>query len=71
MSNRTRIAGAFAIIYLVWGSTFLAIKFAVESLPPLLMAGSRFLLAGIILFVILLILTAIQFLVIERRVYYS
>jgi drug/metabolite transporter (DMT)-like permease len=37
---------AFAIVYLVWGSTYLAIRFAVESIPPLLMAGTRFLAAG-------------------------
>jgi len=39
----------FTIIYLVWGSTFLAIRFAVEELPPLLMAGARFLAAGLAL----------------------
>lgn len=41
---------AFAIIYVVWGSTYLAIKFAIETMPPFLMAGVRFILAGIILF---------------------
>jgi len=39
----------FAIIYLVWGSTFVAIRLAVEELPPLLMAGGRFLVAGLAL----------------------
>ncbi|HVE86861.1 MAG TPA: EamA family transporter [Myxococcales bacterium] len=39
----------FAAIYLVWGSTFLAIRYAVEDLPPLLMAGARFLAAGAVL----------------------
>jgi drug/metabolite transporter (DMT)-like permease len=34
------------VIYVVWGSTYLAIRFAVETMPPFLMAGSRFLLAG-------------------------
>jgi len=38
------------IVYVVWGSTYLAIKIAVESMPPLLMAGVRFLIAGGILF---------------------
>jgi len=42
------VAG-FATLYLLWGSTFLAIKFAVETLPPLLMAAGRFLVAGLIL----------------------
>lgn len=47
------LVAGFATLYLVWGSTYLAIKFAVVSLPPLLMAGSRFLLAGVILYAIL------------------
>ncbi|HKY62998.1 MAG TPA: EamA family transporter [bacterium] len=38
----------FAIVYLVWGSTYLAIRFAVESLPPFGMAGARFLTAGLL-----------------------
>lgn len=40
---------AFAAVYVIWGSTYLAIRWCVESMPPLLMAGTRFLLAGIIL----------------------
>src|SRR6476469_1116771 len=43
------IISAFAALYVVWGSTYLAIRFAIETIPPLLMAGARFLLAGIIL----------------------
>jgi drug/metabolite transporter (DMT)-like permease len=46
---RSRLIAAFAAVYLVWGSTYLAIRFAVETLPPLLMAGCRFLLAGAII----------------------
>jgi drug/metabolite transporter (DMT)-like permease len=46
---RARLLAAFAAVYLVWGSTYLAIRFAVETLPPLLMAGARFVLAGSIL----------------------
>jgi drug/metabolite transporter (DMT)-like permease len=42
---------ALAIVYVVWGSTYLAIRVAVESMPPLLMAGVRFLLAGLVLVV--------------------
>ena len=45
-----RVLLAFAVVYLVWGSTYLAIRFAVESIPPLLMAGTRFLVAGGILY---------------------
>jgi drug/metabolite transporter (DMT)-like permease len=44
--SRLALASAFAIIYLIWGSTFLAILFAIETLPPFLMAGARFLVAG-------------------------
>ncbi|HZS18247.1 MAG TPA: EamA family transporter [Candidatus Udaeobacter sp.] len=43
---------AFAALYIVWGSTYLGIRFAIESIPPFLMAGSRFLLAGVIMFAI-------------------
>src|SRR5881628_1107176 len=46
---RARLLTAFAAVYLVWGSTYLAIRFAVETLPPLLMAGARFVISGAIL----------------------
>ena len=45
---------AFAIIYFVWGSTFLAIRIGVEQVPPLLLAAMRFLVAGIVLYAWLL-----------------
>src|SRR5690242_15197516 len=38
----------FALIYLVWGSTYLAIRFAVQTIPPLLMMGLRHVTAGAI-----------------------
>jgi drug/metabolite transporter (DMT)-like permease len=41
---------AFAIIYFVWGSTFLAIRIGVREVPPLLLAAMRFLVAGIVLY---------------------
>lgn len=41
---------AFAAVYLIWGSTYLGIRIAVESIPPFLLAGSRSLLAGGLLF---------------------
>src|SRR3981081_353540 len=47
---RVAVVAHFASIYLIWGSTYLAILFAIRSIPPLLMAGARFLLAGIILY---------------------
>ncbi len=44
---------AFAAIYLIWGSTYLGIKIAIETLPPLFMGGSRFVIAGMLLFIAL------------------
>src|SRR5207253_3149467 len=41
---------AFAIIYLVWGSTYLAIRVGVHEMPPFLMAGLRFTAAGLVLY---------------------
>lgn len=41
---------AFAAIYLIWGSTYLAIRYAIETLPPLLMMGMRHLSAGVALY---------------------
>jgi drug/metabolite transporter (DMT)-like permease len=43
---------AMITVYLVWGSTYLAIRFAIETLPPFLMAAARFLIAGTILYLI-------------------
>ncbi len=45
-----KILLAFAIIYLVWGSTFLAIRIGVREMPPFLMAGMRFTAAGLALY---------------------
>jgi drug/metabolite transporter (DMT)-like permease len=42
---------AFAIIYFVWGSTFLAIRIGVQEVPPLVLAGMRFFAAGIVLYI--------------------
>jgi drug/metabolite transporter (DMT)-like permease len=41
---------AFAALYLIWGSTYLGILFAIQSIPPFLMAGARFFLAGAIMY---------------------
>jgi drug/metabolite transporter (DMT)-like permease len=49
-ASRTRLLLAFLTIYLVWGSTYLAIRIGVETLPPFLMAGTRFTIAGCVLF---------------------
>lgn len=44
--SRTALIAGFAAIYLIWGSTYLGIRIAVETMPPFLMAGVRFLVAG-------------------------
>lgn len=46
------VAAAFTVVYLVWGSTYLAIRFAIETMPPFLMAGARYFSAGVLLFVV-------------------
>jgi drug/metabolite transporter (DMT)-like permease len=45
-----RVIAAFAAVYIIWGSTYLAIRFAIDTLPPFLMAGLRFLIGGAILY---------------------
>ncbi|MGH7541623.1 MAG: drug/metabolite exporter YedA [Gemmatimonadota bacterium] len=45
-----RVLLAFATVYVIWGSTYLAIRLAIETLPPFTMAGTRFLIAGGALF---------------------
>jgi drug/metabolite transporter (DMT)-like permease len=50
--KKIAILAAFAALYLIWGSTYLGILFAIQSIPPFLMAGVRFFLAGIIMFAI-------------------
>src|SRR5918998_529900 len=52
--SRLRLAAALATLYVVWGSTYLAIAVLVESVPPLTAAGARFLLAGSLLALFLL-----------------
>ncbi len=46
---RARVILAFAIVYVVWGSTYLAIRYAVQTLPPFLLTGTRFIVAGTLL----------------------
>ena len=48
--SRWKTLLAFAILYFVWGSTFLAIRIGVHEVPPLLLAGMRFTAAGIVLY---------------------
>ena len=47
--SRLLIVLAFAAVYILWGSTYLGIRLAIETLPGFLMAGTRFTLAGVIL----------------------
>ena len=47
--SRARVALAFAAVYLIWGSTYLAIRVAIDSVPPFVMAGIRFVIAGLVL----------------------
>ncbi|HCE17114.1 MAG TPA: EamA family transporter [Anaerolinea thermolimosa] len=49
-ASATAIWVAMISVYITWGSTYLAIRFAVQTMPPFLMAGFRFLLAGFILY---------------------
>jgi drug/metabolite transporter (DMT)-like permease len=50
--NRTRILLAFGAVYFLWGSTYLAIRYSVETIPPFLMGATRFLVAGVILYAV-------------------
>jgi drug/metabolite transporter (DMT)-like permease len=50
MGYKWKIILAFAAIYIIWGSTYLAIIFAIRDIPPLLMSGMRYFLAGIMLY---------------------
>ena len=47
---RSKVVMAFAAVYVVWGSTYLAIRFGVATIPPFMMAGMRFLCAGLLLY---------------------
>jgi drug/metabolite transporter (DMT)-like permease len=49
-ASKTKLLLAFAALYTIWGSTYLAIKFAVETIPPYLMSTARFVVSGVILY---------------------
>ncbi len=49
-ATRGQLVLAFAAVYVLWGSTYLAIRFGVETIPPFLMAGLRHFTAGLLLF---------------------
>lgn len=48
--TRAKLLLAFAAVYFIWGSTYLAIRFAIETVPPFLVGGSRFVLAGALMY---------------------
>jgi drug/metabolite transporter (DMT)-like permease len=48
-STRSRVIAAFSAIYLIWGSTYLAIRFAIETIPPFTLSAVRFALAGLVM----------------------
>ena len=50
-ASRAQIIAAFASIYLIWGSTYLAIRYAVQTIPPFLMGGLRFVVSGALLYI--------------------
>jgi drug/metabolite transporter (DMT)-like permease len=47
---RSKVVLALTAVYLIWGSTYLVLRFALESFPPFLMGGVRYLLAGVLLY---------------------
>ncbi len=50
--RRATLVSAFAAVYVIWGSTYLAIRLAIDTLPPFLMAGVRFVIAGGVLYAV-------------------
>ena len=46
------VGGALAAVYLIWGSTYLAIRFGLEGFPPFLLTAIRFLVAGVIMYAV-------------------
>jgi drug/metabolite transporter (DMT)-like permease len=48
-THRGRVIAAFLAVYLVWGSTYLGIRFAIETIPPFTLSAARFGLAGLIM----------------------
>ena len=66
-AEELRVWAALLVIYLVWGSTYLAIRIVVKDLPPLLSAGLRFAVAGAILAIFLALRSGPSRLRVERR----
>jgi len=49
-THRGRVIAAFLAVYLIWGSTYLGIRFAIETIPPFVLSAARFGLAGLIMY---------------------
>ena len=64
--SRVVLVGALATLYVVWGSTYLAISVVVDEVPPLTAAGARFLFAGALLGLLLLLMRHRRRLVVRR-----
>jgi drug/metabolite transporter (DMT)-like permease len=47
---KLKVISSFAVIYFVWGSTYLGIRLAIDTIPPFTMAGARFIIAGILFY---------------------
>ena len=56
--NRRLVIASFAAVYIIWGSTYLGIRFAIETIPPFTLAAARFGLAGLIMLVVAFALRA-------------
>jgi drug/metabolite transporter (DMT)-like permease len=50
LSHRTKVLAAFITLYIVWGATFLGMRYAVAEIPPMLMAGTRFVISGLLMY---------------------
>lgn len=48
--SKAKLIAAFAAIYIIWGSTYLGIKYALEDIPPFMIGATRFLVAGVLLY---------------------
>ena len=56
--NRRLVIASFAAVYLIWGSTYLGIRFAIETIPPFTLSAARFGLAGLIMLVAAMVIRA-------------
>lgn len=65
--SKSKIWSALWIVYIVWGSTYLAIEYSIRSMPPLLAMGSRFLAASCLLGIVLVIKFGPKFLQVTLR----